>query len=530
MFRKIRLFPRVCALISAILFLVPTGIARAEAISGGEVGEYYKDAESGEWLAGNVRSVGSVREGRTIGDYTLAGYREDIDHYYSKTEPQQGDTHSAYINVYADGSIRPDAPITRAETASALYQLTGAPAVSGGAAFTDIDNSAWYANAVSYLQSSGIISGYEDGTFKPEAPITRAEFAAIAARHAGLEISSPGSTVFTDVPASRWYCAVVTRAADEGWITGYNGGEFRPDGEIKRAEAVTMLNRMAGRYATAENLPDGAPTFPDLPESHWAYANIIEASVTHGGAPAEPYAKVTEKFVDTNGTEIAPPVETAGTRSAPDRNFDGYHYLGSETIIVYTYIPDGASGYHGGWGWLYTDVQHNTVTNLIAPTGWVVPGDTVTYTLRVDNDTDDVDWVFDGIGGFDVTAEIENAVATVILPSRVVYEDVLSETGMRTDYDAAAHKLTVYPGDIPIGGSVSMKVITTVTKEEGVYSETLSAAADIVSDNYWSRGAWPNQTFFGVSYPYESPDGYVNQIAGNLTVFDLDYPDGEKRP
>ena len=190
--------------------------------------------------------------------------------------------HRAYLNGYPDGSFGPEKPLTRAEAAQMFYNLLLDRDVENSAAFTDVAPGAWYAKAVDALASLGIITGYEDGTFRPENTITRAEFVTMAMRFA----KEPGSYVnnFSDVSASAWYYEAVAGAAHYGWLNGYPDGTFRPNASITRAEVATAMNRVLERACDEDYVNEHADellSFTDLAASHWAYYDVAEASNGH---------------------------------------------------------------------------------------------------------------------------------------------------------------------------------------------------------------------------------------------------------
>lgn len=208
--------------------------------------------------------------------------------------PQPGNTpvglntedHVAYIIGYEDGTVRPGANITRAEVATIFFRLltdeTRESYWSQSSGFTDVASGAWYNNAVSTLTRAGILDGYEDGSFRPNASITRAEFTKIAVsffKHAGGASSNP----FNDVPDSAWYAEFVKAAAELGLIDGYEDGTFRPNAPITRAEACTIVNRTLGRAPDKDNLlPEHEMlTWPDNSRDAWYYAQIQEATNSH---------------------------------------------------------------------------------------------------------------------------------------------------------------------------------------------------------------------------------------------------------
>ena len=186
-----------------------------------------------------------------------------------------------YNNGYLDGSVRPDAIITRAEVAAIIFRLLAYEDkdVPLAVAFPDVGPTDWYAQPVAYLASRNILLGYPDGTFKPEAPVTRAEFSAMMSRFDRLE-ASDGSAAFADV-AGHWAEAYINSAAIKGWVSGYLDGMFRPENHMTRSEVVSMINRVLYRGIQAEDIPFWAPLFSDLPKTHWAFTAITEASTGH---------------------------------------------------------------------------------------------------------------------------------------------------------------------------------------------------------------------------------------------------------
>ena len=192
--------------------------------------------------------------------------------------------HYAYIVGYSeDGTVRPNANITRAEVATIFFRLLTDEARdqfwSTSNNFSDIQPNDWYNNAVSTMVNMGIIQGYEDGTFRPNANITRAEFATIAARFlaSGYEVEDD---LFTDI-ANHWARESINDAAMAGWINGYQDGTFRPDAAITRAEAVTLVNNVLQRKPDADHMLDSMIKWPDNPEGTWYYEAIQEATNSH---------------------------------------------------------------------------------------------------------------------------------------------------------------------------------------------------------------------------------------------------------
>ena len=190
--------------------------------------------------------------------------------------------HYAYIIGYDDGNVKPQNNITRAEVATIFFRLLTDDARayywSTDSGFSDVNPGDWYNNAVATMVNAGILNGYSDGTFRPNANITRGEFATIAARF----LSNPYSTKdrFYDTEG-HWAEVYINRAAEAGWIDGYPDGTFRPDQAITRAEAVTLVNAVLGRAPHEDHLLPDMITWPDNPKSAWYYEAIQEATNSH---------------------------------------------------------------------------------------------------------------------------------------------------------------------------------------------------------------------------------------------------------
>lgn len=192
--------------------------------------------------------------------------------------------HAQYLIGYENATFKPENNMTREEVAVMFSRLLKNPPTKGevyGANFSDVEKNRWSATAISYMSEVGILKGYPDGSFKPTAPITRAEFAAMAAGFADLK---EGEKTFTDLAPTHWAYDVVKKAAAAGWINGYPDGSFKADNPITRAEVVSITNRMLDRKAD-EAFVDGhlteLITFTDVDKSHWAYYPIMEATNGH---------------------------------------------------------------------------------------------------------------------------------------------------------------------------------------------------------------------------------------------------------
>ena len=211
--------------------------------------------------------------------------RDDITAVLLPALQANTDDHYSYLIGYADGTVRPNGKITRAEVATIFFRLldddTRAKYWSSKNDFSDVSADKWYNNAVSTLSRMGVIGGYADGTFRPDAPISRAEFAKIAVSFT----QNNGSAVynyFTDVKTTDWFAPYVTAAKDAGLIEGYSDGSFKPESKITRAEACAIVNRTLGRKPSKAHMkiPDRID-WPDVQTTDWFYEAIMEATNSH---------------------------------------------------------------------------------------------------------------------------------------------------------------------------------------------------------------------------------------------------------
>ena len=195
-----------------------------------------------------------------------------------------GDDHYAYIVGYPNGNVEPNGNITRAEVATIFFRLLTEEVRTANStqsnSLSDVTRGQWFNHAVSTLSSMGIVKGHNDGTFAPNAPITRAEFAAIAARFDDKNTNT--SSKFTDI-ASHWAKNEIGIAANKGWINGYPDGTFRPNQYITRAEAMTLVNRVLNRLPeNSSDLLDSMIKWPDNSDaSAWYYLAVQEATNSH---------------------------------------------------------------------------------------------------------------------------------------------------------------------------------------------------------------------------------------------------------
>ena len=205
--------------------------------------------------------------------------------------------HKSYIVGYPDGTFLPDDDMSRAEAAAIFARLISeekGETISGKSSFKDTDKNGWYADYIGYLEKYKIIEGYNDSTFKPDAPVTRAECVAMLVRYYSLfnEVKKGGYTVkYTDVDKKYWAYDDIAYAKNIGWLNGYADGTFKGDNNITRAEVVTVTNHATGRTADKDYINKNESTlnkFTNLKNNaHWAYCEIMEAANTHKAASSD---------------------------------------------------------------------------------------------------------------------------------------------------------------------------------------------------------------------------------------------------
>ena len=235
-------------------------------------------------------------DGKSVGNvdkYTFKDVDEDheIEAIFTRRAADPSDSgtdrylntkdHVQYMTGYPDGSFGPGQNMTRAEAAQMFYALLLDQNVPHTVSFSDVPADAWYAEAVNTLASLGMINGYPDGTFRPDAPITRAEFCVIALAFAYEP--EDFDCDFRDVSTSDWFYDYVAQATSYGWISGADRS-FRPNECITRAEVSVIVNNMLGRAADEDYIDrheDELNTFPDVKPSHWAYYSIMETANSH---------------------------------------------------------------------------------------------------------------------------------------------------------------------------------------------------------------------------------------------------------
>ena len=210
-----------------------------------------------------------------------------------------GDDHFAYVIGYPDGKVHPEGNISRAEVATIFFRLLKSDIrdvnLTADNGFSDVSNGQWHNKAISTMAKLGIVKGRRADRFDPDASITRAEFAAICARFNTKPVENSGS--FSDI-SGHWAENEIERAAAFGWISGYPDGTFRPDARITRAEAMTMINRVLCRMPQSKSdLLNSMVTWPDNKPSDWHYLAVQEATNSHDfnrkGEVGESWTKLT---------------------------------------------------------------------------------------------------------------------------------------------------------------------------------------------------------------------------------------------
>ncbi len=179
--------------------------------------------------------------------------------------------------------VRPEGKITRAEVATIYFRMltdeSRTKFWSQSSGYSDVKTGDWFNNAVSTLSKAGIIAGYEDGSFRPNGYITRAEFATIAARF--FDVTYNGKDLFPDI-SGHWAKDYINQAANKGFVNGYEDGTFKPDRNITRAEAVTLVNRTLDRHPDKNHFTKDMLVWPDnMDQTKWYYADMQEATNSH---------------------------------------------------------------------------------------------------------------------------------------------------------------------------------------------------------------------------------------------------------
>ena len=188
--------------------------------------------------------------------------------------------HILYVVGYPDGEVKPNRNVTREEAVAMFYRLLDptyrATIEATDNQFPDVESDRWSNSAISTMANGGYIVGDTDGNFNPGAAITRAEFAVIASKFAN--VNETAQNIFSDIE-DHWGKEYILRVASQYWISGYEDGTFRPDGLLTRAEAMTIINKMLVRYGDHDS--DKAKQWPDVTKDDWYYDQVIEATTEH---------------------------------------------------------------------------------------------------------------------------------------------------------------------------------------------------------------------------------------------------------
>lgn len=445
----------------------------------------YIDAENGKEVAeSETYSVThEERQPQEIENYTYVDYTESVEYIYSHKD-------LTYIFGYPDESVRPDASMTRAEDVTVFYRLYGGeyPAfqrrMSNGT-FEDVKTDYWFYKEVETLYNIGIVDGTEEHKFSPDAPVTRAEFAVMAARFADLDYK--GGNIFDDVPNGHWAYSYINAAANAGWVEGYPDGSFRPDKSISRSEVVRLVNGMINRSVTLDKLKELGVECPynDLVENHWGYCDLMEATIPHSAEEWHGlsyndgnYNIIIEKFVDQNGKELVKTVTTAGKEETSPKAIPAYEYRGYIRTITYQYTNGDAIPSIEKTA----DVQTANV------------GDTLTYTVKLMNDEV-------------ASSAWKEVILTDELPDGLTFVD----SSVYVDNKVAQHSfenglLTVPLGDIAAGQTVTVTFKATVNND--MYNQTIYNTAVAEGTNGMVKDEEGNETG-----KYEDMDNgvYINK-------------------
>lgn len=281
------------------------------------------------------------------------------------------DEHKAYISGKTNELFDPQGGLTRGEAAAIFSNLLRTKDFDHTASFKDVKSTDWYADAVGLMYTLGIAKGSAEGYFRPKSKITRAEFVTMAA-----SCGSPaeGDCPFPDVPEDHWARSYITTAYNNGWISGHSDGTFAPDAGITRAEAVVVLNKMLGRQPDADiKSKKGVKGFCDVFTSHWAYGNIIEASTDHEFTATDEDGEPCDE--QWTGYTHYEPTKKRGWLTLDGKRYyigsDGMCLRGQQTINGAKYRFDGTgagvTGFYndGSWRRYYKDgARIDDISNL----------------------------------------------------------------------------------------------------------------------------------------------------------------------
>ena len=476
-------FKRVTSMGLALLLAVsafPSAAFAASESTLAEVTAKFLDAENGKEITApeTYRVTHEEKSPQEIENYTYVDYTESVEYVYSHKD-------LTYIVGYPDESVRADAPMTRAEAATVFYRLYDGeyPAFQrrmSGSTFEDVQTGHWFYKEVETLYNSGIVDGTAEHKFSPDEPVTRAEFAVMAARWARLDYE--GGNVFDDVPVGHWAYSNINAAANAGWVEGYPDGSFRPDEPISRAEVVRLVNGMINRSVTLDKLKALGIKCPynDLPETHWGYCDLMEATVSHSAEEWHglsyrdgKYNIIIEKFVDMSGKELAETVTTAGKAETASKAIPAYEYRGYIRTVTYQYTNGDAVP--------SIEKTANVKTANV--------GDTLTYSVKLSNNKA-------------ASSAWKEVVLTDVIPDGLTFAD----SSVYVDGKSAEHSFKDGVLSVPVGDIAAGQTITVTFK------------AKVNADMY-------NQTIYNTAVA-EGKNGIVQDEDGNKTGKYEDTDDG----
>lgn len=245
--------------------------------------------------------------------------------------------HAAYMHGEAGARFYPDRAMTRAEMAQVLYNLLAAKPPVSESQFEDVDSGDWYYTAVNSLAEAGILSGYEDGTFQPGRTVSRAEFVTAVCKCFGL--TDGADSDFSDV--SGWATGYINAAVEQGWIVGMGDGTFRPNASLTRAQVTPILNKALGRTGDGFAADRNTQEFLDVPTGHWAFLHIAEAAdpVEDEGGGDDPSVDPP----GGSDFEVGQTVRVTATdglrlREGPGTNYDSITVLATGTLLTVTSV------------------------------------------------------------------------------------------------------------------------------------------------------------------------------------------------
>lgn len=459
---------RLLALLLTLIMVIGLVPASASALEAGDpntLTEKYINEGTGKEIAEPQTSKATeAKTPQAVKGYVYANsYTENTEHIYSRDD-------LTYLYGYPDKTVRGERYLSRAEAAAIFYRLYDGyyPKLTQSMTkdtFSDVNTDAWYYTEVETLYNIGIISGYEDGTFKPDAPVSRGEFAKLAV--AWGDLPRTDKVVFSDVTNEHWSYQFVGAAYAAGWLKGYDDGTYKPDQDISRAETVTMVNQVINRAITLEKLKELGVENPysDLVETYWAYADLICATVKHTAADWHDITYnngnlniIIERFVDENGDEIAEKVTSQGKENTAPKPFEKYTYNGYITTITYTYRKGAA--------------EMSVTKSADKATAKV--GDKVVYTVEVSNSEN-------------ATDSLENVVLNDTIPEYVDFSHGSVQMDSKTaayTYDDANRNLLVELGDIEPDKTVKVTFECQINDKayDKTFYNTVVASADNEQD------------------------------------------------